>query len=283
MEKFDPKKILKQNHTYFKEELLPYYILVNTLESSIFIDVEEQNLRHLLGVNKTFNDKYRNMTAKKFFHVLNNKNIDLFEIIDKQRYMDNHLTTDELHILRKNYSFITLFESLFSEPNIQLYKIKPGDNFDADYVHFTFINKGGGYIGIIGSDKNNYHYFNSVILENDNPKKYRGYPIVVKSIEKIKKEDFRFRDYKFVHSKRFITMQKEKKKTVKKMNLKLKKKEINTLLNNDVKIEIGQYGKNTIQIYFNSQLIEKNLKLDFTYDTPQKVADYINLHYSHLK
>lgn len=223
------------------------------------------------------------MRADKFYHTLNNKTIDLFEIIDKQRYLDNKLTTDELYILRKNYSFIDIFESLFNEPNIRFYKMKDSHYFDADYVQFTFINKSGGYIGIIGSEENNYHYFNSVILENDNPEKYKGYPVVVKNITKIKKEDFQFNDYKFVESKRLINLQKEKKKTTKKINLKQKKGDITKRLNNNLKIEIGKYGKNTIQVYYNNNLIDRKLKLDSHYNTPEKIANYINSHYSENK
>lgn len=40
------------------------------------------------------------------------------------------------------------------------------------------------------------------------------------------------------------------------------------------------YGKNTIQVFVNGKLVENKLKLDSTYDNPQKIAEYINNHFS---
>lgn len=258
MKNINTKYILKQNHLYFKENLLPYYNLIHTLDGVIVINVEDSNLKHLLGINKTYNDKYRNMSAKKFYNTLNDRNIDLLDIIDKQHYFDNELTMNELYILRKKYSFIPIFESLFSKPNIRLYKT---------------------CIGIVGSSESNYHYFNSVILENNIPEKYKGYPIVVKRVEKVKKDKFIFNAYNFVKSKRFINIQKENKIREKKIDVKAKKKEINKFLNDEIRIEVGRFGKNTIQVFVNDELIEKKLKLDSTYNTSLKIAEYINLYY----
>lgn len=284
MEEIDANIIIKKNYAFFIEELLPYYIIINTYQGSIIINVEEGNLKHLLGINKTFNSKYKNMAATKFFDFMNDNNVDLFEIIDKQRYEDNELITEEMHIYKKNYFFIDVFESLFNESNIRLYLKKPSDSFDADYVQFTYINRSGGYIGIIGSEENNYHYFNSVIIENEVPEKYKGPSVTVKNIIRIKKNDFKFNEYTLVESKRFIKKKaqnitiKKKRKPTDLTALKKRKKE---LLKANLRISVGEFGNNTIQVYQNDKLVEKKLKIPekYIYDKIEIIAEYINNKY----
>lgn len=211
-------------------------------------------------------------------------NIDLFELINKYNFENNCLSIDELFLYRRNIAFIPIFESLFNQTHINFYLKKIGNDFDADYIQFCYYNGLGGYLGIIGSDKNNYHYFNSIMLEYDDPEKYIGPKVIVKKVIKTLKSDFQYENYKMVQSKRFIQIQKQKK--VKKQN-QLKsilsnndRKTINKLLKNDLKIEKGEYGKKSLKIVKANQVLEKGIKLDLKkLDSPEKIAEFINENY----
>ena len=67
---------------------------------------------------------------------------------------------------------------------------------------------------------------------------------------------------------------------MKKIDYKKLKTNINNILNEGLSIKVGMYGKNTIQVFVNGKLVENKLKLDSTYDNPQKIAEYINNHFS---
>ena len=203
-------------------------------------------------------------------------------MIDENRFENNTLSTDELFLYRRNIGFIPIFESLFHQTNINFYLKKTGDDFNADYVQFCYYNHLGGYLGIIGSDANNYHYFNSIMLEYDNPEKHIGSKVIVKKVERIKKDDFKDTDYKIISSKRFIRKLKKnntkKAKPQKKEMLSNKDKNlINQLLADSLKIDKGEFGKKSIKIIKGDKVLEKGIKLDLqALNTCEKIAEYIN-------
>lgn len=273
--------LVSDNFNFYKKEILPFNFIVYTSKGEIIITPQKSNLKHLLGIGKSINATYANMPAKKFFDKMDAKTnpISLFEFIDEERYINGGLYLDEVHILNKNLYFQDIFEEFFSSPNL-FYFIKKKENlFDADYIHFCYVEKAGGYIGIKGDDKTNYHFFNSIIYEPEIPKKYKGTKIIVYKIERIKKESFCVDNYNVVCSNRFEKSKIKKnisKKEITKIDYKKIEKKINALLKSDLYISVGMYGKNSIQLYKRKKRIETNLTLSKELNTPQKIAKYIN-------
>lgn len=268
--------LIKENFLFFENEILPYYILLYTSTGVIVVDTKPENLKHLLGIDKTANLKYKKMSAFAFYNHLKEYDIELFELIRKKEFYEKTLSQDELFIYRKNYVFTEVFESFLSNTNISIYIRRPGDLFDSDYVHFCWIGKSGGYIGIIGSDKNNYHYFDSVMLETDNPKKYIGPKILVKKIERIPKEKFDINRYKISTSKRFVKKKKFQNNKTKKIDLKKLQSSVKKLLNDDIEIRFGTNGNNTYEIRKNGKVVEPKYRPAAGITTAEEIAQYIN-------
>lgn len=174
-------ELIYENYLYSKNNILPFYILIYTHQGVIVVDSSEVNLFHLLGIHKTANLKYKRMTPIQLWNFLESGNhIHIYDLIDKNRFKNDMLSTDELFLYRKNEGFIPIFESLFHQTNLKFYLKRIGNSFDTDYIQFYYYNHLGGYLGIIGSDKNNCHYFNSIMLEYDHPGKYLGPKVIVK-------------------------------------------------------------------------------------------------------
>ena len=281
------KNLIIKNYHYFKINILPYYILIHTNQGVILVDSSKANLLHLLGIHKTGNFKYKRMKPIELWNYLDTgHNISLFDLIDKNRFESDTLSTDELFLYRRNKGFIPIFESLFNQINLNFYLKKFGNDFDADYIQFCYYNRMGGYLGIIGSDKNNYHYFNSIMLEYDNPEKYIGPKVIVKKVEKILKSEFVYTNYRIVSSKRFAKKQRTNtisNSTKPNINISSNKcrNKINQLLKYDLKIEKGENGKKSIKITKNKTVLEKGIRLNFkSLDTYEKIANFINKTYS---
>lgn len=123
------------------------------------------------------------------------------------------------------------------------------------------------------------------MLEYDNPEKHIGPKVIVKKVERIKKDDFKDTDYKIVSSKRFI--RKLKKNNTKKANPQKKemlsnkdKNLINQLLADSLKIDKGEFGKKSIKIIKGDKVLEKGIKLDLqALNICEKIAEYINQNY----
>lgn len=252
--------LISDNLIFYNEEILPFNFVVYTSKGEIVITPQKNNLKHLLGLGKSNNVAFSKMPADLLYDKINNKKdaTSIFEFIDKKRYLDNNLYMDEQHILNKNLFFQDIFKEFIYSPNISLFYKKSGDFFDCDYIHFCYINKAGGYIGIMGDKNSNYHFFNSIIYEFDSPNKYKGTKIVIYKIERIKKDLFCVDNYKVIPSKRFKKNNSTKSpdKKSKKNNVKKMLNKINIYLNENLKVSIGMYGKNTIQVYKDNVLVE---------------------------
>lgn len=276
--------LIYENYLYFKNNILPFYILIYTNQGVIVIDSSEVNLLHLLGIHKTGNLKYKRMKPIELWNYLESgQDIHIYDLIDENRFENDTLSTDELFLYRRNEGFISIFESLFNQTNLKFYLKRTGNDFDTDYIQFCYYNHLGGYLGIIGSDKNDYHYFNSIMLEYDNPEKYIGPKVVVKKVEKIPKNDFFYKDYQIIKSKRYVKNQQSKDKILKsnqtKIDLSLAKNisKINKLLSFGLKIDKGENGRKSIKIIKDGKIIKKGIRLNNkNLDTVEKIAEYIN-------
>ena len=69
---------ISDNINYFKNKILPYKFLVYTLQNEVIVlDVKEENLAHLLGINKSSNIVFNTMTGQSFYDYAQNHKIYL--------------------------------------------------------------------------------------------------------------------------------------------------------------------------------------------------------------
>lgn len=271
--------ILKKNFDYFNKEILPYYFIIQTSLGDIIIDVNEKNLKHLLGINKSDNIKYSQMSSYKLYQNLSCNSLSFFDIINADRYKDNNLYEEEKHILYKNLYFIQLFDNLIRYPSIhRIYTHRDPFAFDADYVHFCIINECGGYIGIVSSENHEYyHYFNSILYEMRNPEKYKGSPLIVYQIKRVEKKSFQLNLYNPIKSRRYKYIKSDVKNKNKKIDLKKTIKDISKILEPEYRLKLGVNGKNTIQITKNGKIVEQRYKPTLDLQTAEEIAQDIQL------
>lgn len=199
------KTILLENLEYFENEIMPYIIVLHTSEGAIVIKSIEQNYMHLIGAQHS--PLIQNLPKAKVFNKkIKNKEYDLFTLISENNYNNNQLTIDERNICNKNLFFQFILNSVKeSKVNLFVYVKKTGlnnDNFDCDYIHFIYKDNCGLYLGITGDDKSDYHFFSSIIVEGDNPLKYRpDRKLKMSKVEIINTEKFDESKYTFVKSK----------------------------------------------------------------------------------
>lgn len=275
--------LLQKNIDYFNKELLPYYVILHTSKGAIVVDIKEENLKHLLGVPHS-NFRLNKISAKRFYNELNQGKYTLFDLIDKERLKEFNLLYEEDLIYSKNLHFISVFDSLLNSPTIYLYKkINISDLFDTDYIHFQINNGFGLYLGIVGNTTDDYYYFNSILVEANNPNKYiTGKRITITKIERVRKNKFDASNYCFCSSKHHKSVLSNKPNT-KKINLKQAILELNPLLlPYNLKVGYGKFGKNTLQIYKKDVLIEPKEKVPNECINSEEIANYIISKYSHL-
>ncbi|MFQ9923819.1 MAG: hypothetical protein ACLRVU_09910 [Beduini sp.] len=196
-------ELLYDNLMYFENKILPYYILLYTAKGVIVINPLERNLKHLTGASHSKYVSIKNADAQYFYKQVRNKNIHLFHLINKDKYLNKCLDYKDLLILSKNMCFVELFDSLLGNPQLCLYaKASNTDIFDTAYLHFKLTENYGLYLGVIGDNESNYHFFNSIIQSIENPNKYIVKKINVSKIKFIMKEEFIEENYAFYLSKR---------------------------------------------------------------------------------
>lgn len=247
---------ISDNINYFNKKILPYKFLVFTMQNEVIvIDVKEENLAHLLGINKSSNILFNIMNGKSFYDYSKDKKIYLSDLVNIERLNNNQLTQNETFIYEKNKSFIPLFESLMNKSNFRLYIKNPGDDFDTDYLHLYSTMGRNLYLGIIGTKYNNFHYFNSIIADHDLTQT-RGTPLMIKNVQTVRHEDFLWGNYKIKKSKRFLRPKRIREKKEKIDSIHLTK-----LLNQNTMFTAkkGRYKKNSIQIYRDDIEIEKDI------------------------
>ena len=264
---------ISDNIKFFNNHILPYKFLIHTIQNEVIvIDVKEENLAHLLGINKSSNISFNTMNGKSFYDYSRNNKIYLSNLVDIERLKNNQLTQNETFIYEKNISFIPLFESLINKTNLRLYIKNPGDDFDADYLHLCSTMGRNLYLGIIGTKYNNFHYFISIISDHD-LKRPRGTPLMIKKVETIRHEEFLWGSYKVKKSKRI-----SRPKTLREKKDKIDSLALTKLLNDNSMFNVkkGRYKKNSVQIYVKDIEIEKDVLplLENTFSAP-KIADMV--------
>lgn len=279
----DLNNILYENYDYFSKEVEPYYFILYTMNNkAIVIEVKDENFAHLLGFRKSSNVAISSSRPLQFYNNIKDKRFtSIFDMINEERFNNNELTLEESFIYNKNIHFIELFESLINGINLRLYRKQPGDDFDADYLHLKKYAFASGYIAIIGSDKSDLHYFNSVLYETNRYNQYKGVEYKIKRVERILKKDFDKSKYEFIKSKRFkeSKTQKHEISQTKPFNYKKNKNRINSLLPSEIKINTGLYKKNSVQIYKDGNLIESNFEKTIQSNSIDEIVNIIKTKY----
>lgn len=278
--------IIIKNFEYYKHEIEPYVFLFYLIDDTIIsVNTSKENLAHLLGVNKSSFIEISSQRAIEIYENIQKGKIkSIFDLIDKERYKRNELSLDELFVYRKNINFIKLFNSLIDNINLRIYRKQPGDYFDADYIHLFKDNLGTGYISIIGSENTDMHYFNSILYETNKSEIYKGIQLKIKKIERIEKKLFDINKYSLVRSKRRTIYNNENKHKIKSIKLDYKKikNRVNQKLLYKLEIKIGQYGKNSVQIYKDGKCIENHYEKISTSKTVEEIVDEINKRYKNI-
>lgn len=161
---------------------------------------------------------------------------------------------------------------------IRIYKKQVGDDFDADYLQVKSFEHAVGYLGIVGSTNSDYHYFNSLIYEQNRTNKFRGILFNIKYIERIPKNKFCETDYRFVKSKRFKRFEEQTKQRINKKTFDFSKykNEINKQLFFGLTMKVGCYGKKSVQIYKNNVCIENHFEKMTNAKSVEQIVDFIN-------
>ncbi|MEG1474632.1 MAG: hypothetical protein RSC10_02670, partial [Longicatena sp.] len=135
-----------------------------------------------------------------------------------------------------------------------------------------------GYLGIIGSSENDYHYFNSLIYEKNRNGNYKGISFRIKRLERIPKNEFVKDDYTFIKSKHHKEeLQPKHIKSNKKIFDYLKhKNEINKRLHEGIILKVGCYGKKSVQIYKDKSCIEQHFEKLINAENAEQVISFIN-------
>lgn len=274
--------ILRENFEYFKANIEPYYFLLyNTKNQAIVVEVGKENLSHLLGIKKSSNALLASMNAFEVYnYLMDNENVSsVFEIVNYERYSTNQLSLEEEYILDKNIYFIDIFESFIPEYDIRIYKhIDTNVNeFKADYLHVKHYDIGKGYLGIIGSSIDDYHFFNSIRYDKDY--EIKGVKYLITRIEKIPKKDFYLIEDKiqFVKSRRNINNMKSKKTKKNTGNIEYQKilKYVNKKLPNGYEMKVGEFSKKSVQIYHNKKLLEPHFENKLHNQSTKEIVEYI--------
>lgn len=189
--------IVRDNFDYFDSHLNNRIFLLTTPKGeSIVVKCERQNFAHLIGVHYATENSLFRFKGNEFYYKMKNKNDinGLFDLVNEEDYYNNDLPVEATFIEGKNRYFIDLFESLLKSngSSIRVFRQQPGGQFDADFLHLMIVNPDTnqkGYIGIVGSDKNNYFWFNSIYID-DNTSRVLGAPFTIKSIRIISEVEY---------------------------------------------------------------------------------------------
>lgn len=270
------ENIVYNNYLYFINNILPNYFLLYTSYGTIVVDTNETNFKHLIIGTHCNNLSIQNKRPSDFYDEIEKYNI--FSFINKEDFSHNNLNYIDEYILNKNKYFIEIFQSLLNTKDLIIYKKQANAELDTDYLYFGIKDNIGMYLGIIGDDKSNYHYFNTICCFAENIKRLSvGKRIKITKIEIIDKNDFIENNYTFYLSKRNPSNIIHNKPQIKKELNNSDRKIINQQLRNNLKIDKGEFGKKSIKIIKDGKILEKGMKLDLKkYDTNKKIAEYIN-------
>lgn len=281
--------LLYKNAIFYKENILPFTFLLETMKGVMIITNSEHNFAHLIGKQHSSNSDFLHLKSEDFFQKVISKEITYEDLLD----IENNDAHKIQWIKNKNEIFIDLFNSFLSAVNLKIYKADYREVYtqiDMDYFHFK-TESNVALLGIIGDINFNKFAFNTIVSDDvssdddlyERFHNFRG--MVVKKTHKVFKKDVSNTlsqiDKTVLPSPRSnnnSVKQKSKKKNDILSNSDFK--EINKLIGPSLNVSKGMNGKKSIKITKDGKVIETGFKLkpkDFK--SIQEIAKYINEKY----
>lgn len=280
--------LLYKNAIFYKENILPFTFLLETMKGVMIITNDEHNFAHLIGRQHSSNSNFLHLKSEDFFQKVLNKEITYENLLD----IKNNEARKIQWIRNKNEIFIDLFKSFLSAVNLKIYKADYREVYtqiNMDYFHFK-TKSNVALLGIMGDINFNTFSFNTIVsddISSDNDlyerfHNFRG--MVVKKTHKVFKKDVSDTlakiDKTVLSSPRNNNKVKQKNKKKSDILSNSDFKEINKLIGPTLNISKGMNGKKSIKIIKDGKIIENGVRLKFNdFNSNIEIAEYINKNY----
>ena len=280
--------LLYKNAIFYKENILPFTFLLETMKGVMIITNSEHNFAHLIGRQHSSNSNFLHLKSEDFFQKVLNKEITYENLLD----IKNNEARKIKWIRNKNEIFIDLFKSFLSAVNLKIYKADYREVYtqiNMDYFHFK-TESNVALLGIMGDINFNTFSFNTIVsddISSDNDlyerfHNFRG--MVVKKTHKVFKKDVSDTlakiDKTVLSSPRNNNKVKQKNKKKSDILSNSDFKEINKLIGPTLNISKGMNGKKSIKIIKDGKIIENGVRLKFNdFNSNIEIAEYINKKY----
>lgn len=280
--------LLYKNAIFYKENILPFTFLLETMKGVMIITNDEHNFAHLIGRQHSSNSNFLHLKSEDFFQKVLNKEITYENLLD----IKNNEARKIQWIRNKNEIFIDLFKSFLSAVNLKIYKADYREVYtqiNMDYFHFK-TESNVALLGIMGDINFNTFSFNTIVsddISSDNDlyerfHNFRG--MVVKKTHKVFKKDVSVTlakiDKTVLSSPRNNNKVKQKNKKKSDILSNSDFKEINKLIGPTLNISKGMNGKKSIKIIKDGKIIENGVRLKFNdFNSNIEIAEYINKKY----
>lgn len=254
----DINKLIFDNFLYYKNNLLNKVVLIDFDGHFMAIKMSKENLKHLLGLHKSYNSIYQNNAFSCFNYIENmyRLNKDL-KVIRYDEFIFDELSRYEKEIIKRNLYFKEIFESLLSHPKIYSHKFQNlNSSMKYDYFHDYILDFDSKILCLTSGENDNLFYPSSIINKNNND--IRGEtPFKAKNVKLLTMDEFnRIKDnLDFIkpYTKHFFA-NKKKVNNIRFINKK-NVNSINKLLPTDYKIKKGAGKKSQYNLVKNNEII----------------------------
>lgn len=283
--------LLYKNAIFYKENILPFTFLLETMKGVMIITNDEHNFAHLIGRQHSSNSDFLHLKSEDFFQKVISKEIKYENLLD----IKNNEARKIQWIRNKNEIFIDLFNSFLSAVNLKIYKADYREVYtqiNMDYFHFK-TESNVALLGIMGNINFNTFSFNTIVSDNISSNddlyerfhNFRG--MVVKKTHKVFKKDVS--DTLSKIDKTVLSSPRNNNNTIKQKNKKKNDilsnsdfKEINKLIGPALNISKGMNGKKSIKIIKDGKIIENGVRLKLNdFNSNIEIAEYINKKYKY--
>ena len=283
--------LLYKNAIFYKENILPFTFLLETMKGVMIITNDEHNFAHLIGRQHSSNSDFLHLKSEDFFQKVISKEITYENLLD----IKNNEARKIQWIRNKNEIFIDLFNSFLSAVNLKIYKADYREVYtqiNMDYFHFK-TESNVALLGIMGNINFNTFSFNTIVSDNISSNddlyerfhNFRG--MVVKKTHKVFKKDVS--DTLSKIDKTVLSSPRNNNNTIKQKNKKKNDilsnsdfKEINKLIGPALNISKGMNGKKSIKIIKDGKIIENGVRLKLNdFNSNIEIAEYINKKYKY--
>ncbi len=166
----DINKLIFDNFLYYKNNLLNKIVLIDFNGYFMAIKMSKENLKHLLGLHKSYNSIYQNNAFSCFDYIekMYHLNKDL-KVIRYEKFISDELSRYEVEIIERNLYFREIFESLLLNPKIYSHRFQNlNSNMKYDYFHNYILDFNNKILCLTSGENDNLFYPSSIIDKNIN-------------------------------------------------------------------------------------------------------------------